>query len=143
MKIRKFKEFKVECEECCEIHFNEDETFITNSNSDDSFEIMPYDEWLDLPLYRVLEFGGEDVGNWYSLIYKVWVICPECGQYHFVWYDRLYHILTQSIDDIKNIPLRQLIKENKVTLVKHLDFYENGVECVYGSEEEVIRNERS
>ena len=139
MKIRKFKEFKIECEECCEIYFNEDETFITNSDIDDNFEIMPYDEWLDLPLSRALEFGGEDVGNWYSLIYKVWVICPECGQYHPVWYDRLYHILTQPVDDIKNMPLRQLIKENKVTLVKHLDFYENDVECIYGPEEEVIR----
>jgi len=139
MKIRKFKEFKIECEACCEIYFNEDETFVSNAEVGENFKLIPYEEWLDLPLNKVIEFSGDDIGNWYSLIYKMWVICPECGQYHPIWCNRLYHILTQSIDNIKDISLRQLIKENKVTLVKYLDFEDNGVKCVYGPEEGVIR----
>ena len=139
MTIRKFKNFKIECEECCEINFTEDETFMSNDKTGEDFKLMSYEDWLDLPLYKVIEFGGEDNGNWYSLLYKVWIICPECGQYHFVWYDRLYHILTQPTKEWKDIPLRQLLEEKKVTLVKHIDFDEAGTECVYGSEEEILK----
>ena len=137
MTIKKFKCFSIECELCCEIHFNEDDTFVS-AETEDNFKLVPYQEFLDMKLKDVIKMGGEDTGNWYSLLYKMWVVCPECGAYLPVWYDRLYHILSQPTDEWLDTPLRKLIEENKVTLVKHMDYDDFGVKCVYGNEEEIL-----
>ena len=138
MRIRKLDGYSIECENCCDIHFYEDETWISNDKYDEGLKLISYSDWLDLPLERAIELGGEDNGNWYSLMYNVWVVCPNCGQWHKVWYDRLYHVLAQSSDKWARIPLKDLIKDNKVTLVKHIDYEDMGTKCVYGAETEVI-----
>ena len=138
MRVKKFDCYKIECEGCCEILFDENDTFVS-TGVEDEFRLIPYQEFLDMTLEDVINIGGVDDGNWYSLLYKIWVVCPECQQYHPVWYDRLYHILAAK-PDVEWMPmtLRQLIDEKKVMWVKNIDYDDFGTECVYGSEEEIL-----
>ena len=142
MLIKKFKEFKTECELCCEIQFTEDDTYVSNGKTGEDFKMVPYLDWLDLPLKEAMKFGLVDDGNWYSLLFKVFITCPECGDYHQVWYNRLYHILAQPTKEIEDISVKELLEKESITLVKFINYDDCGTKCVYGSEEEVL-NERS
>ena len=78
----KFKGYKIECEECCELYFWEDETLVEYNSPEDGFVTIPFRDWKNL---KFKDIFGTNSGSPRVAELHFWVKCPECGKLLPVW----------------------------------------------------------